>query len=109
MRWFGERMHGQPKRKYLLHFRQALGERTPEQIAENLRTSDLAERIPTSDVTKLAQDIAGLNEFDQYLLACTGEGKSQEELARELFIAPQTVKLHLDQIVERLRSEGGEN
>jgi DNA-binding CsgD family transcriptional regulator len=80
--------------------------RTPEQIAKNLRTSDLAERIPTGDVPKLARDIEGLDERDRYLLACRAEGKSEGDIASHLFLDQQTVKRHFVRIVKRLSGEG---
>jgi DNA-binding CsgD family transcriptional regulator len=101
------KMRQRRERGQLRFFRHLLGERTPEQIAENLRISDLAERIPTGDTTRLARDIGGLDERDRYLLVRRAEGKSQGDIASELWLDEQTVKQHLARIVKRLRGEGG--
>jgi DNA-binding NarL/FixJ family response regulator len=109
MGWFERKMRQRRERRQLLFFRRLLGERTAEQIAENLRTSDLAERIPTGDATKLTRDIDGLDERDRYLLARWAEGESERDSASALWFDQQTVKQHLARIVKRLRGEGGAN
>lgn len=103
MGWFERKMR--QRRKRLRYFGRLLGERTPEQIAENRQASDLAEQIPTGDAAKLAQDIGELDESDRYLLACRAEGKSQREIASQLWLDEQTVKLELARIVKSLRAD----
>jgi DNA-binding NarL/FixJ family response regulator len=103
--WFQRKLQERRTERERRYWSGFLGDRTGEQIAENVARSDLRKRVPTGDVTDLARAIDALGERDKYLLARRAEGASNQDLARELFLGQDTVKIYIDRIVERLRED----
>ena len=55
-----------------------------------------------AEPTPVAADVAGLTEREIEVLALVAEGYSNAELARRLWVTPQTVKFHLSNIYRKL-------
>jgi DNA-binding NarL/FixJ family response regulator len=103
--WFQRKLQERRDERQRRYWSSFLGDRTGEQSAENVAASDLRKRVPTGDVTDLARAIDALNERDKFLLARRAEGATNQDIARELFLGQDTIKIYIDRIVERLRDD----
>jgi DNA-binding NarL/FixJ family response regulator len=64
-----------------------------------------ARRVPVEDTTKLAADIASLDERDGRLLALAADGSTRNEIAYHLFLPKKSVHRDLRRIFARLGGE----
>jgi len=70
------------------------------QLEVNAKARRLAAAIAPSPVARVS--LGGLTRREQQVLALVGEGKSNAEIAAELWIASGTVRTHLDHIYTKL-------
>jgi ATP/maltotriose-dependent transcriptional regulator MalT len=71
------------------------------QLEENARARRLAAALARSPETR-GVSLGGLTRREQEILALVAEGKSNAEIAAELWIALGTVRAHLDHIYAKL-------
>lgn len=67
------------------------------------RQSSVQSKDETSNQTELALIRARLSERQMQVLRLLGEGKTNKEMAKALFLSPNTVKLHVSAILRRLK------
>jgi hypothetical protein len=77
----------------------------PEELAEKVAASDLSARVPTDDMPRLAGRIALLPDADRYRLGRAAEGDSEEQMARQEFLAVTTVSVCMKRILTHLHGE----
>jgi len=49
-----------------------------------------------------AKDLQALTEREREVLALVGQGKTNDEIATELFVSPATVKTHVSRVLSKL-------
>jgi len=49
-----------------------------------------------------ARELEGLTEREREVLALVGQGKTNDEIAGELFVSPATVKTHVSRVMSKL-------
>jgi DNA-binding CsgD family transcriptional regulator len=67
------------------------------------RQSSVQSKDETSNQTKLTLIRARLSKRQMQVLRLLGEGKTNKEMAKALFLSPNTVKLHVSAILRRLK------
>ena len=72
------------------------------QIEEMLAHPPSRRREAAQDAEPAAPDLARLSPRQREILRLLGEGKSNKEIARALVLSPNTVKLHVSAILQRL-------
>jgi DNA-binding NarL/FixJ family response regulator len=77
--------------------------------AQALGMRALARRVaacaaPPSPIVTAPRYPAGLSEREAQVLSCVAEGKSNRQIARELFVSPNTVANHVRSILTKTRS-----
>jgi DNA-binding CsgD family transcriptional regulator len=80
--------------------------RSPAELAEWFETGRIRPGgSPTGDQGKIAKRISKLRVRDRYVLELMAEGRTDEEIARTMWISRATVASHRRQLIKLLREE----
>jgi DNA-binding NarL/FixJ family response regulator len=77
----------------------------PAKLAAAIRTSAEGARSPAARAAEPAGE-AGLTNREREILSLVADGRSNGEIARELFLSEQTIKYHLTNVYRKLGVDG---